>query len=337
MALLVALLFASPSQALENQHGVTPTDSKPVIFSSPTDFRPQITKLAEALSKEYYSPDIGKKYAGAIENNLSSGKYQGLSRHDLAKQLTSDLKAVAADMHLVVREEDKEAATSGPSSSTPPTIAESGWLKPGVAYIRFNWFSGQPDSVLAVKDFMHNHSGARVLIIDARDHRGGSLAEFNTIVGYLYSKPARMLTMDVSKRSVERQGSPFEDGPEMRRVNGPKGIIRYENWAVPNIDASRYVGTRVYYLISEHTGSAGEHMALALKTTKRAVLVGGTTVGAGHFGSFVSLGNGLEFDLPIGRTFDPRTGLDWEGVGVNPDIPVDPALALQTALALSER
>ena len=38
--------------------------------------------------------------------------------------------------------------------------------------------------------------------------------------------------------------------------------------------------------------------------------------------------------LPIGRTYDPRTGGGWEIVGIEPDIAVDPEMAEAGALEL---
>ena len=37
--------------------------------------------------------------------------------------------------------------------------------------------------------------------------------------------------------------------------------------------------------------------------------------------------------LPVGRTYDPATGRDWEGVGIEPDVDVPADQALQAALA----
>lgn len=39
--------------------------------------------------------------------------------------------------------------------------------------------------------------------------------------------------------------------------------------------------------------------------------------------------------LPVGRAYDPRTGKDWEGTGVAPDIDTPPEDALIKALTLS--
>jgi C-terminal processing protease CtpA/Prc len=36
--------------------------------------------------------------------------------------------------------------------------------------------------------------------------------------------------------------------------------------------------------------------------------------------------------MPVGRTYDIKTGKDWEGTGISPDIEVDPKQALVVAL-----
>jgi hypothetical protein len=36
--------------------------------------------------------------------------------------------------------------------------------------------------------------------------------------------------------------------------------------------------------------------------------------------------------MPVGRTYDLKTGKDWEGDGIAPDIAVDPTQALIVAL-----
>jgi hypothetical protein len=36
--------------------------------------------------------------------------------------------------------------------------------------------------------------------------------------------------------------------------------------------------------------------------------------------------------IPVGRTIDPDTGADWEGVGIEPDIACAPEEALDEAM-----
>jgi C-terminal processing protease CtpA/Prc len=88
-------------------------------------------------------------------------------------------------------------------------------------------------------------------------------------------------------------------------------------------------------LTSKKTGSAGEHLALSLKRTGRATLIGESTAGAGHYGNVMRMGPSYAAFVPVGRTFDPDTNEGWEGVGVKPNVEVPADKALDEALNLA--
>src|SRR5262249_52658962 len=123
----------------------------------------------------------------------------------------------------------------------------------------------------------------------------------------------------------------------MRVVDAPPGIIRRAHFAVPHPTERPLVNAKVFYLTSPKTRSAAEHFALALQRTKRGILIGERTAGANHFGGFEPIGDGLVAFIPIGRTYDPDTGKDWEGDGLKPDIEVPADQALDKAIALARR
>jgi C-terminal processing protease CtpA/Prc len=80
--------------------------------------------------------------------------------------------------------------------------------------------------------------------------------------------------------------------------------------------------------------SAAEHLALAMRIAGRATLVGEPTRGANHFGTSLRLAGGYTLFVPVGRTFDPATGEDWEGDGVQPHVRVPADAALDRALMM---
>ena len=63
-----------------------------------------------------------------------------------------------------------------------------------------------------------------------------------------------------------------------------------------------------------------------------ATLIGEATAGANHFGGPAPLDKHFGVWMPMGRTYDIKTGKDWEGDGIAPDIAVDPKEALVVAL-----
>ncbi len=307
-----------------------------------------VSELATKLEESFVFPDKGKAYAAMLRANLAGGKYasfaDGLA---FARAVTGDLQAVHKDGHLrvnVVPPEIRAERLSGERRSAGPrqgqlaknAVSKAGWLADGVAYIRFEGFPGNDDTMAAVRAFLDTHNGAKTLIIDARSHRGGGLDEMDLLFAQLYDKPLVLVEMDTRVAVEQRRGSPIAGHPTLRQVKGPDGIVRREHFVTPAPTAS-LARTRVYLLTSRRTGSAGEHFALALKRTSRATLIGETTAGAGHYGGIEPLDKDFTYAafIPVGRTFDPDTGEGWEGVGVKPDIAVPADKALDEALKLA--
>jgi C-terminal processing protease CtpA/Prc len=181
---------------------------------------------------------------------------------------------------------------------------------------------------------MVTHADADTIIFDLRTHMGGGLDEMDVIFPWLFSTPTRLVTMAARRSVDEAGGSPVGDGPTMRRVQGDPNFVTREHWVTPGTDA-RLFDARVFVLTSGFTGSAAEHFALAVKHTGRGTLIGSATYGANHFGGEQDLGGGFAAFIPVGRTYDPVTGADWESVGVAPDIDVAPEAALIEALTRS--
>lgn len=88
----------------------------------------------------------------------------------------------------------------------------------------------------------------------------------------------------------------------------------------------------MYILTSDFTFSAGEGFAYMMQANNRATIVGEITSGGAHPVKFFPLNGGFLAKIPIGRSVNPITGTNWEGIGVVPDIKVDEASALKVAL-----
>jgi C-terminal processing protease CtpA/Prc len=138
-----------------------------------------------------------------------------------------------------------------------------------------------------------------------------------------------------TRASVDRSGHGPDEHEMERLVSGPDGVVRREHYVLPSTSEKRLFGAKVFVLTSGATGSAAEHMTLALKHTHRATIIGETTAGAGHYGGQEPIGDKFSVFIPVGRSFDPDTGKDWESVGVAPDIAVPAEQALTEALVRS--
>jgi hypothetical protein len=335
--LFIAALIGCSGIALAAQPAAPPTPAVMPADSaiSADEARKSALDLAQKLDENYVFPDVAKRYAETLRANLASGAYDGIgSARALAQRLTEDLRAVSPDAHLRVTLRDPQPAmrnaSEGPRPRFPWTpIEEQRWLAPGIAYIRFNVFPGDRQTVAAVRDFMQSHATAKTIIFDNRTHHGGGLAEMNAMFPYLFPKSTVLVTMD-TRESVGEEEEPF-----VRKIPGPAGVIRREHFVEPSKTEKRLFKAKVFLLTSGATGSAAEHMTLALKRTHRATIIGEPTAGAGHYGGMLPVGDRFQGFIPIGRTFDADTGKDWEGTGVAPDVAVPAKDALVEALVRS--
>ena len=294
---------------------------------------------AALLERDYVYPETGKRYAAAIRAGVAAGRYKTLSGPLLGEAIDKDVTAVSPDGHLRVRAPDATAATAAPAPGAAAPVRrapkvpveQAGWIAPGIAFIRFNLFPDDAAVTAQAAKFMADHADAKAIIFDIRTHNGGGLDQMDVIFPWLFAEPTRLVTMATRASVDARGGSPIDGLASMRAVKGDDGMVTREHWATPNGDA-RLRDAKIYVLTSGASASAAEHFSLAMKHSGRGILVGAPTAGANHFGSGEDLGGGYGAFIPVGRTYDPVTGKDWEGDGVQPDIAVAPADALVRVL-----
>ncbi|MCH8616488.1 S41 family peptidase [Sphingomonas sp. SM33] len=298
----------------------------------PGEGRKVADTLADELTGKFVIPEQGRQYAEMLRANAAAGRYDKGTRGDLAKLITDDLMATHKDghLHLSVTEPEPAGGNSGPPSDFPKLIQSAKWLAPGVAYIRPSAFFSTDDEIAAFKAFMRDHSTAKAMIFDLRNHHGGRLGEMDVIFPYLFAEKTPLVRMEMSRAIYDKFGSPFGEAPTLEFAKDDARITA-THYAVPG-QATPLRDAKIYVLTSNATASAGEHFALAFKSTGRATLIGEATAGANHFGGPGPVGDHFTVWMPVGRTYDIKTGQDWEGAGVAPDLAVDPKQALVVAL-----
>lgn len=341
--LTAAAVAVLATGAIAQSSGPAPTAPQPVKRELPPgadepvvlgEGRAVAEKLAGELELNFVYPEQAKHYAAMLRANLAAGRYDQGSRHELAERLTEDLQAVQKDGHLHVqlRQADQQGGgDNAPPRNFPPLIQSAKEIAPGIAYIRFTAFLGQDEELAAVRKFMTDSQNAKTIIFDLRNHHGGGLEEMDLIFPYLFAKRTPLVTLEMARPTFDRRGSPFgEGGPTLDMVKDDR-YVRTTHVALPN-DTTSLRTANVYLLVSNASASAAEHFALAFKSTGRGILIGEPTAGANHFGGPIALNDNFAVWMPSGRTFDIKTGKDWEGSGIAPDIAVDPTQALIVAL-----
>lgn len=289
------------------------------------DYRPLIDKVGNSLVSSYVFPEVAVKYQQRMNKCLDSRCLDGLQDDkQVAKKLTEILNEVYADKHLHVFSPGQREVNNGrkivkrkggkngqAGKSGPIAISKQEILEDNIGYIKYNMFPGTEEALKATRDAMIAMKDTKALIFDIREHRGGHPFHVDEIAGFLFTEPTHMLTTQ----------SPYtHDGKPWKLISKP------------NQYAEAYIDKPVYLLTSERSGSAAEHFAMAMKTTGRAILVGETTGGWGHWGGVINLERGFTMFLPSGRAFNPNNKLGWEEIGVTPDIMKDDELSLDYAL-----
>jgi len=303
--------------------------------------------LADVVGEYYVIPETGHRYAKALRANVAAGRYDDCKDDDdFGARVTADLQVVAVDRHLRLMTEaalhermpPPVAGVPAPEvEATAPTMPhgieamEMIGAKHDIAYLRFNQFSEDPASGEAARRFLVAHANARAVIIDGRPLRGGGLRPIDAMLPLFFDRTATLARLETRAAAAERY--PEAPLPSQILHPGKSEIEKLDHVVRPDAQETRLRKVPLLFLTSRRTASAGEHFALALRTTGRGVLIGETTAGAGHFGGFEALGDGMTVFLPIGQTVDPITGLGWEATGIAPDTAVPADDALRVALA----
>jgi hypothetical protein len=276
-----------------------------------------VDALAKRLASSYAVAETGEKMAAAVRSKLAAGAYDRLlAPEEFARALHTDVRAVVDDRHLRVTFDGARPAArpDGPPPVRPDARNGAiGRLEVLAGNIGYMEVSGVPSranpAIDAAFAFLRNTDA---LVIDLRGNGGGSP---DTVAYYM---------------SYLSEGAPYT---VVRIHDRQQGVIETKTTEL----GERSYGKQkpVYVLTSVLTFSGGEEFAYDVQAFKRGVVVGQTTGGGANPGGPHSLGHGFTVFVPMGLVKHPATGTNWEGVGVKPDVPVAPELALLEAHRLA--
>jgi hypothetical protein len=277
-----------------------------------------VATLGTALRERYVFPDVGERAASRIDAALKAGEYDKLSDPAaFAAQLNADVSAVAHDKHLRIN------SMSGPPPSPPPGamgtptgeagVVRADRLAGGVGYIEVIGFPPLPGFKPVIDRAMTALKNSKALIIDVRRNGGGDPAAVSYLSSFLVPPGKPILLNEIVRRVPDTTN--FERIPMM---SSPTPV--------------NFAGLPVYVLTSAQTFSGGEGFPYEVQAAKRAKVIGEVTGGGANPTGPVPLGNGLMAMVPFGRAENPITKTNWEGRGVQPDVPVPAADAFETAL-----
>ncbi|MFI5956866.1 S41 family peptidase [Cryptosporangium sp. NPDC051539] len=280
-----------------------------------------VQQVVELLADHYVFPDVGQQI-GAV---LSAARYpDGVEPEQLAALVTDDLRSVNGDLHLrlLYSEEPLHENLGDPAADL---AAHTDWarrsgggigrverLDGNIGYVDVSPLLFPPSlSGPAIAAAMTLVDGASALIVDVRHCRGGDPNTVALLCSYLFDEEPLYLN-GVYYRADDR-------------------IQQY--WTHAYVDGPRFGTARpVAALTSGTTFSGAEELAFDLQELKRATIVGEVTRGGANPRQGYPVHEHLEATIPVGRAVSPRTGDNWEGSGVQPDLEVVASAALGRAV-----
>src|SRR5579863_7984984 len=282
---------------------------------------------AAALNESYVFPDAAKKMEEAVRARLKKGDYDAITDgDDFAKRLTDDFQAVSHDKHLHVmfsaaampdmdsetRDPKREAEERKEMERMNCGFNKAEILEGNVGYLKFDFFADPAicgPSVVAAMNFLAN---VDAIIFDLRENGGGDPKMVALVSSYLFAERTHL--NDLWTR---------------------KGDITEQYWTDPYVPGRRLDGKPAFVLTSNHTFSGAEEFTNNLKVLKRATIVGETTGGGAHPVRGHRIDDHFGIGVPFARAINPVTHTNWEGTGVEPDVKVEAAQALDTAKKLA--
>ena len=311
---------------------IPPNATGTASFSIDAATRNRVIDGAIAKLRDIYVlEDKAKAMIEMLERRRAAGEYDAVAYGDeFATLLTQQLRDVSKDLHLNVNfspvplpPPPAQAAQPGPP---PPAVLEQmrrqmgqvncGFEKleilPGnVGYLKFNMFANPNICGATATTAMAFLENVNALIVDMRDNGGGDPAMVAHVTTYLFAERTHL--NDLWTRST--------------------GETR-EWWTNPELPGKRLATQPVYVLTSSRTFSGGEEFTYNLQSLKRATIIGETTGGGAHPVRGERVDDRFTIGVPFARAINPVTKTNWEGTGVEPDVKVPAADALEKAKEL---
>jgi hypothetical protein len=297
-----------------------------------------IDSLVAKLNDHYVFPLKAREVEAVLRQRQRAGKYDAITDGEqLARQLTADVDGIVHDKHLLVGFDPGQVPPDNAMGPPPKTRAE--WeqnapvpmrlfarvsnlgvekvdhLSPKVGYLKISGFPPHflvADKYAAAMDKLADTDG---LIVDLRENGGGGPESVALLISYFVDQRTRL--NDIWERNTGTST---------------------QHWTVDKLDGKRYGGRKpVVILTGPGTMSAGEDFAYTMQALKRATLIGERTWGGAHPARPYRLGAHFFAVIPDARTISSITQLNWEGVGVIPDIAATGDNALAAATDLLQR
>lgn len=302
---------------------VAQTPSRPALGAA--DRAQTLERIRAEIASTYVFPERRGPAIDRLAAASAEGRYDTPDPAAFAERVTEDLTAVTHDTHLYLRYDPAWFA----SASAPPApgedaqqiaieaeiarytnhgLAEMRILPGNIRYLRIEGFAWvEAETGPAWDGAMRFLKGGRAVIIDLRGNGGGRIEASKYLLSHFLPADTLIATFHI----------PNADPLQYR--------------AADYLPTGRIQGPPVYVLIDGHSRSAAEMVAYTFQQYRLGELIGARTEGAANISDDFAVAPGFRLSVSTGRTVQPISGTDWEGVGVAPTVETDPSQALEIA------
>lgn len=284
-----------------------------------------LERIRAEIAAHYVFPERRDVALGRLAAAASDGRYDTADPVVFAERVTGDLTAATHDTHLYLQYDPdwfasaNQPAAPGEDASqiaieaeiarhTNHGLTEMRILPGNIRYLRIEGFSWIESETPAAYDAaMHFLKGGRAVILDLRSNGGGWIQASKYLLSHFL--PADTLIATFHSPDGE---------PEQYR-------------AADALPSGRIQGPPIYVLIDGRSRSAAEMVAYTVQQYRLGELIGARSQGAANISDDFAVAPGFRLSVSTGRTVQPLSGTDWEGVGVAPTVEIDPAQALEIA------
>jgi hypothetical protein len=286
-----------------------------------------VEQVRALVESRYLFPDVAAAVSVVLREGLAEGRYPA-EVPSLATAITTDLQSVNHDKHLRLLYHAEALPQRTPGDDTEEHAAMARWADQtcgGVACVRrlagnVGYLQLQPvlfptalcgEIITAAMSLL---ATTDALIADLRGCLGGEPSMAAFLISYLWDhEPAQLTGL--------RQGTD----------NQVK-----QAWTLPYVPGRRFGKAKpVYVLTSATTFSGGEQLSYDLQQLGRATIIGERTRGGAHAREGFPVHPHLEATISVAEAVHPKTGGNWEGTGVAPDIQTTAGQARDTAYKLA--
>ncbi|CAM4203307.1 S41 family peptidase [Pseudoalteromonas byunsanensis] len=272
--------------------------------------------LSNQIEQGYVLPKVANQVVSALFDLEANGQFNHITtRAQFIDEVGQQLRILSKDGHLgLVSMRPDKVVTHILQESDEKRINNFAFeqakvLSGNVGYLKFNKFHPDERAKQVATHALNFLSHTFHLIIDLRECTGGSMELVAHLISHFVKDNTHL--WDIHTR----------DGFS-HRVDSYSVEVHKNLKTIP-----------ITILTSSKVISAAEFFTYTLKHLGRARVIGEQTEGLAHGTGVRKINDWLVLRLPMLRPLNPKTGSNWEQVGVKPDIAVPKEQALARALA----